>query len=113
MKKTRWPGNWKFACHRCGFWFPSGEIRRQWDGLLVCKKDWEPRHPQTLIKIRSDFSVPDFVSKDGTDTFVQNCDIFGSSPYAGMAVAGCAQAGTYIYTYAYLLDLSSNGHGVP
>lgn len=108
MKKTKWPGNWKFACHVCGFWYPSGEIVKRWDGLYVCKKDYETRHPQTLLKIRGEHAFPTYVSKDVTpDQEVFFCDIFKASPYAGMAAAGCAQAGPYTSTYSFLVDLTT------
>lgn len=110
MKKTTWPGNWKVVCHVCGFQFPSGEIRKRWDGLLVCEKDYEMRHPQTLIRIRPETAVPDFVSDEGTDNFVFFCDIFMSSSYADMCTADCARAGITLPTYEALLGLSGNGH---
>lgn len=110
MKKIGWPGHgWKFTCHVCGMWYPSTEIQKRWDGLMVCPKDYETRHPQTLIKVRGERAFPDYVSKDGTDQDVFFCDIFRASSYAGMAAAGCAQAGPYIRTYQFLLDLSTNG----
>lgn len=112
MKRTTWPGNWKVACHVCGFWYPSSEIKKRWDGLLVCEKDYETRHPQTLIKVRGERAFPSFVSKDESpDPELDICYIDGSSSYAGMAQAGCAQAGPYTYTYQLLLGLVSNGHG--
>lgn len=93
MKPTKWPGNWKVACQSCGFWFPSSEIKRRWDGLLVCAKDWETRHPQTLIQIRSETAVPAFVSKDANpDDFVEVCSMWSSSGYADFGTADCAQA---------------------
>lgn len=104
MKKTRWPGNWKVTCHVCGFWYPSGEIKKRWDGLLVCNKDWEVRHPQTLIKVRGERAFPDFVSKDASpDQEIFFCDIFKASPYADMATADCMTAGPgYRFTYDFL-----------
>ena len=112
MKKTRWPGNWKVTCHVCGMWYPSSEIKERWDGLLCCSKDWETRHPQTLIKISPETAVPDFVSKDATpDTFVFVCGINGVSGFADMGTADCAQADKSIPSYASLLDMVTNGHG--
>lgn len=111
MKNTKWPGNWKVTCHVCGFWYPSSEIRRRWDGLLVCGDDWETRHPQTLIKVHGETAVPDFVSKDASpDTFQGSCDIVSSSGYAGLGQAGCMQAGNNTYPYSLLYDLFLNGH---
>jgi hypothetical protein len=111
MKPTKWPGNWKVACQSCGFWFPSGEIRRRWDGLLVCDKDYETRHPQTLIQIRAETAVPAFVSKDANpDEYVEVCYIEDSSCYADMCTADCARADNTQFTYAFLLDYMENGH---
>lgn len=113
MKKTTWPGNWKVTCHRCGFWFPSSEIKREWTGLLVCEKCWEPRHPQTLIKLKQETQVPPFVSKDNNpDQYVQQCYIDGNSGFSGYAVSGCMTAGNDSVSAAALHDLTTNGHTV-
>lgn len=93
MKPTKWPGNWKVTCHVCGFWFPSGEIKKRWDGLLVCPKDFEVRHPQTLIKVHGETEVPPFVSRDADpDSFVFVCDFINSQGIADIGVADCARA---------------------
>jgi len=116
MKKIKWPGSgWKFSCLRCGFWYPSTEIRKEWTGLLVCTSCFEPRHEQTLIKVHGEKAFPDIVSKDGTDTFVEGarCDIVTSSGYADLGTADCMQADNNTYPYLTLFDLFSNGHGVP
>lgn len=51
---TRNPGwvkdNHWVVCQLCGRDFRAQDIRYTWDGLKVCKKDWESRHPQELIK---------------------------------------------------------------
>ena len=111
MKKTTWPGNWKVACHRCGFWFPSSEIQKEWTGLLVCGTCVEPRHPQTLIKVSSEQSFPSFVSKDGTDTFVGVCDISTICAYADLGTADCMQADIVSVPYLTALGIRGNGHG--
>ena len=93
MRKAKWPGNWKFACHVCGFWFPSEDIVKRWDGLYVCHKDYEERHPQTLIKVRGESAVPAFVNKDpNPDDFVAYCTMWTSSSYADYGTADCMQA---------------------
>ncbi len=110
MKKTKWPGNWKFSCHVCGMWYPSGEIKKRWDGLYVCHKDWEVKHPQLFIKVRAETAVPSYISKDGEPEYIFYCSIEGSSGYAGLAEAGCAQAGWNQTPYSTLIDLLENGH---
>lgn len=97
MKKTTWPGNYKVTCQVCGFWYPSSEIQKRWDGVLVCPKDYETRHPQTLIKVRGERAFPSFVSKDASpDPEAFYCDLWTASAYAGYATAGCAMAGNAV-----------------
>ena len=112
MKQTKWPGNWKVTCHVCGMWHPSSEIKKRWDGLLVCLKDFETRHPQTLIKVSVETSVPDFVSKDASpDSYVLVCGIDGNSGFADLGTADCLHADRDTPSYADLIDMTKNGHG--
>ncbi len=46
-------GDWNVVCPVCGFHYKSGELKRRWDGVMVCRDDWEPRHPLDLIKAPS------------------------------------------------------------
>lgn len=34
-------------CDRCGFKFRHSALKKEWTGLLVCRKDWDPRPPET------------------------------------------------------------------
>ena len=45
-------GDSKSTCDVCGFDFKQSQLRKRWDGAMVCSKDWEPRHEQDKIKIR-------------------------------------------------------------
>ena len=43
---------------RSGFRYPASEIVRQWDGLLVAKREEEPRHPQEFVRgVVDDYAV--------------------------------------------------------
>jgi len=33
-------------CDRCGFQFRLRELRKEWSGLMVCSKDYDPRPPE-------------------------------------------------------------------
>ena len=111
MKKIGWPGKgYKMACMRCGFWFPSTELKKEWTGLYVCKADWETRHEQTLMKVHGEKAFPDIVSKDGTDTFVTYCDVATRSGYADLGTADCMQADNNSLSYELLLGINGNGH---
>lgn len=107
--KGRWPGTWAVICDICGFRFPSDKLKKRWDGAMTCEKDWETRHPQTLIKIRGETAVPDFTRVD-VENYLPYCDIVTSSGYASLGTAGCAQAGNMTFTYLFLADFNTNGH---
>ena len=45
-------GDSNSICDCCGFKFKQSQLRKRWDGAMVCKADWEPRHPQDFVKAR-------------------------------------------------------------
>lgn len=62
-------GDWQAVCDRCGRNFLASQLLQTWDGLWVCKKDWEPRHPQEYLKGRQDSQAVPWVRKP-PDNFV-------------------------------------------
>ena len=38
------------TCDRCGKPFKASRLKKTWDGLYVCERDWEPRHPQDYVR---------------------------------------------------------------
>ena len=38
-------GDHKACCDVCGFNFKGSQLRKRWDNMMVCSKDWEPRNP--------------------------------------------------------------------
>lgn len=44
-------GQWKAVCAVCGFEFYSSQLKERWDGVQVCKEDWEPRHILDFFQI--------------------------------------------------------------
>jgi hypothetical protein len=45
-------GDSKACCDVCGFDFKQSQLRKRWDGAMVCSKDYEARHPQDFVKAR-------------------------------------------------------------
>lgn len=45
-------GDSNAICDVCGFKHKQSQLRKRWDGAMVCKADWEPRHPQDFVKAR-------------------------------------------------------------
>ena len=48
------PGDWLSICDSCGRKFKASQLRKRWDGFMVCSEDWEARHPQDFLKSKPD-----------------------------------------------------------
>jgi len=107
MKHGPWPGTWLAACDVCGFRFPSSEIRDRWDGLKVCSKDWEIKHPQLTIRVPPEHVAPPWTRPEPPDVFVPGteCTLWGRSAYADLAEADCAAADNTVIPYFILKAL--------
>ena len=62
-------GDWKAVCDVCGVVFHGSELRRRWDGFMVCSDDYEQRHPQDLIRLRPERTSLPWARPYPTDTF--------------------------------------------
>lgn len=40
------PGKVRAICDRCGFEYPLSSLKKEWTGLMVCRKDFDPRPPE-------------------------------------------------------------------
>jgi len=98
-------GQWNFICDICGQKKKSGDVRLRWDGLRVCRQDWEPRHPQDLLRAKPEKAPPPWVRPEAPDVYLRVCNMITSSGYAGLGAAGCMQAGNDQFTYAFVLSL--------
>lgn len=104
MYKAGWKsGRWSAICDRCGFRFHSDELIKEWDGLRVCRPCLEPRHPQDLIRIKSERVVPPWTRPESEDTFQFICSLQTASGYADLAAADCARADNTFFTYENLI----------
>lgn len=91
-------GSWNTICDRCGFKFKAEELRKDWQGLMVCSEDYELRNPQDFIRVPPEHIVPPWTRPRPEDVFtdvVYICSIEGSAAVAGQAVAGCALVGSW------------------
>ena len=67
-------GDWNAICDVCRFKFKASDLRRRWDNLMVCEKDWEPRHPQDFIR-----AIPDMQALPWTRPETSDVSISGGS----------------------------------
>lgn len=84
-------GTWSACCDICGFEFKSDELRKNWKGLIVCREDYEQRHPQEFIRARhEDTSVPWTRPEPPDIEILTTCDFWSNSPMADFGTADCA-----------------------
>lgn len=86
-------GDWNAICDVCGFKFKASELRKRWDGLYVCTKDWEQRHESDLLRVKPEKITPPWVRPEPDDTFLNVCDIWTTSPMADFGTADCMRVG--------------------
>jgi len=86
-------GDYNAICDSCGRKFKASTMRKRWDGLFVCKEDYEIKHPQLSLKVRGDKQQVPIPRPESTDQFLEFCDIWTSSPMADFGTADCAFVG--------------------
>jgi hypothetical protein len=47
-------GAHNLICDRTGFKIKSTEAKKEWNGLIVHRDYWEPRHPQDFVRGKID-----------------------------------------------------------
>ena len=83
MRTTWWKsGGYNTICDICGFKFKDTDLKRRWDGLMTCDKDWEIQHPQERIRPIPDQRKLPWTRPEATDTFN------GTSAVNGTPVTG-------------------------
>lgn len=89
-------GEWNVWCMVCNRKIKSGESLKRWDGLIVCKDDYENRHPLDFLRARQERITVPFSAPTSFDQFVEQefppypfCSAQGSSGIPSMAIAGC------------------------
>jgi len=51
-------GAWNVYCDRCRRKYKNDELRKEWTGLMVCEKCWDPRNPQDFPKVIKEDIAP-------------------------------------------------------
>lgn len=64
-------GDWNVLCDSCGRKFKASQVMRRWDGLIVCKDDFESRHSSDFLRVPKErISVPFVRPYPAEDTFI-------------------------------------------
>ena len=102
-------GSWNIICDVCGFKFKETEVKKRWDGLIVCDKDFEYDHPQKYIRVRADGQAVDPIRDRPEDNFLDVCYLYERGAYADLGTADCMVADNTTFSYAFLLGLKTAG----
>lgn len=96
-------------CDVCGFKHLSGQMKKRWDGLLVCDDDFEVDHPQKYIRVQADGqAVPDPRPRPADVYTDYKCYVFANQAYADMGEADCMQADKQLLSYSYCVTLKGS-----
>lgn len=75
-------GSWNAICEVCGFQYKSHEMKKRWDGVMVCVEDWEPRHPLDFQRGKAEVTAVPWTSTDDTEGTVSITTKSASQDYA-------------------------------
>lgn len=85
-------GTWNIICDLCGKKCKSDEVRKRWDGLIVCAADYETRQLLDLIRPYPPERPVPFIRDEPADTLLYTCYLVFSQSIADIAQADCARA---------------------
>jgi len=97
MRNHLIPGNWNALCDSCGRKFKALDLKRRWDGLMVCKDDYELRHESDFLRVQKEKITVEFSRPyPATDTFISYiCSVSGRYAMADVGTADCMVVGLY------------------
>lgn len=61
-----------FVCDLCGGTYYASTARKQWDGLITCRKCWNQKHPQLEVKAVKDVQKSNIIRPRPTDRFIHD-----------------------------------------
>lgn len=87
-------GDYNTLCDSCGRKFKFSQMKKRWDGLLVCHEDYELRNAQDFVRVRGDKQTVPIPRPEPADTFIRyTCSIKQQNAKADIAAADCARVG--------------------
>lgn len=87
------PGTWNVICMLCGRKFKSDQVKKRWDGLIVCENDYETRNILDFTRVMPEMgAVPWSAPENVVDEFVFFCYIDNRLGGADIYTAGCMEA---------------------
>lgn len=99
-------GDWKAVCDSCGRIFKASTLRKRWDGLMVCRDDYETRQPQDFVRGKADIQAPVWTKPETSDSFIFSPPL---APTIGTITAKTSTTATVSFTppATYTLPIDS------
>lgn len=92
-------GDWKAICDICGFEYLASELRKNSDGLMVCKWDYEDEHPQDHVRSIKDRQKVPWTRPDPDPVYATTtCTSQSRSAVPGYGTPGCMIVGCNFVT---------------
>lgn len=93
MKTYFKSGCWNVICMVCGRKLKSNQVKKRWDGLIVCESDYENRNILDFTRVQPEMgAVPWAAPEIVTDQFVWVCYIENRRGGADYYTADCMEA---------------------
>lgn len=87
-------GSWNVICQVCGRKYKAEQIKKRWDGLLVCEEDYEERNILDFLRTQPERQDVPYQSNEPADVFrPETCSVEGRQGVAGKGTAGCMICG--------------------
>jgi hypothetical protein len=91
-------GTWNVTCALCGGKFKSDEVLKRWDGMIVCKDDYETRHSLDFIRAPQEGPPVPFTAPEPAPVFIELYCVYPKGiGKADIGAADCAGAGLAVY----------------
>jgi hypothetical protein len=72
-------GAWNCICEVCGFQYKSTDMVERYDGLFVCRADWEPKHDLDFMRVIVDVQTVPRPSPEPAPIYIQ-IQYYGTPP---------------------------------
>lgn len=59
------------TCDICGFVYKHYELKKRWDGYMVCDKDYETRHPMDFQRVPRTEKAPEWTRPEPADVEIE------------------------------------------
>lgn len=75
MSRKAQPGDYYVMCDKSGMRVPASQTVKEWTGMRVWRKYYEPRHPQDLLPAPRPTKAVKDARPPGTDYFLSTNEV--------------------------------------